>query len=276
MGDVHGSEHHILNGLTTFHKKSIDTIIQVGDLGVWPGRGAAESWDRVEAALAANGQTMFVAPGNHEDYDQIDALVPRADGWLPFRDHILLAPRGHRSELGGRSVVWLGGAGSVDRGARIADDRIANHVKSRYGSSSRQKTWWSQEEITDADVERTIAGGGADIMVCHDAPRPVKTIEDYVESAASGFSAIDVEYAAVSRGRLTEAVKEVAPQLLLHGHWHFNVDDIFKVPFQEHVVRIVGLHRQGHHGNLAVLDTATLDVEIAPGARRHPGASVRA
>ena len=33
-------------------------------------------------ALRLRGITMLVAPGNHDDYDYIDRMTPREDGWL--------------------------------------------------------------------------------------------------------------------------------------------------------------------------------------------------
>lgn len=56
---------------------------------------------------------------------QIEALEPRDDGWLPFRPNMLIVPRGYRTEMGGHSFVWLGGAASVDRKPRLIADRCS-------------------------------------------------------------------------------------------------------------------------------------------------------
>jgi len=269
LGDIHGRTRWASHAADIAVREGIDTIIQVGDLGVWPGGEARSLWNGLDKRLSRLGVTMLVAPGNHEDYDQIDALVPRDDGWLPFRNHVLLAPRGHRTTLGGRSVLWLGGAGSVDRSPRIASDTWANERYKRYGSSKRQHSWWPQEEISTGDVEHSIEGGHADIMVCHDAPYPVQRIE-YRIRGDGGFRRDDLEYSKVSRGRLTEVVTAVKPDLLMHGHFHFPVDDIFKQPFVDHAVRVFGLAAEGAHGSLAVLDLDTLAVEHPPVVGRQP------
>src|SRR5680860_409997 len=92
LGDMHGTEFWLNRAIDEVTAAGLDTIIQVGDLGVWPGNVAAAKWDRINKRLRLKGITVLCAPGNHEDYDQIEALEPRDDGWLPFRNNILLAP----------------------------------------------------------------------------------------------------------------------------------------------------------------------------------------
>ncbi|MGC4174009.1 hypothetical protein [Demequina sp.] len=67
----------IRNALREFATMGIDTIIQVGDMGI--GQGAADGlmWDRLESTLVKHEQTTLVAPGNYEDTDQIDASRSR-------------------------------------------------------------------------------------------------------------------------------------------------------------------------------------------------------
>ncbi len=248
LGDTHGNEAWLTVAIELVAQAGLDTIIQVGDLGIWPGPHAARMWDRIDHWLDLHGQTMLVVPGNHEDYDQIDQLKPHADGWLPFRERILLAPRGHRSELGGRTICWLGGAASPDRGWR-------RHRQSGTG----QRTWWPQEAITPDDVERTIAGGHAEIMITHDAPHGVPTIEARI-AGPTGFRPEDLEYASDVRQRLTQAVHGVRPKLLVHGHFHFAVDEI--VQFDEFSTHIFGLGADGDAASLGVLDLDTLEASF--------------
>ncbi|WP_062312765.1 metallophosphoesterase family protein [Demequina rhizosphaerae] len=246
LGDTHGNEAWIRHALDEFAKAGLDTIIQVGDLGVWSGPFAGKMWNRIDELLASHSQTMFVAPGNHEDYDRIDRLKSRDDGWLRFRHRILLAPRGHRTELGGRTFVWLGGAGSVDRSWR-------RYLESRTG----QKTWWHQEEITFADVDATAAGGHAEVMVAHDAPHGVPSIERQLAGNPHDFYRDDLHYAYQVRSRFTEAFEAVNPRLLLHGHYHFAVDELVEFDgFRSHVF---GLSLDGDPLSLGVLDLDTLE-----------------
>jgi len=265
LGDMHGTEFWLSRAIDEFSAAGLDTIIQVGDLGVWPGNVAAAKWDRVDKRLRLAGLTILSAPGNHEDYDQIDALEPRDDGWLPFRGNILLAPRGHRTEKGGRTFVWLGGAASVDRKQRLIADSAFNRQREHYGSSQRRKTWWEQEAITGADVARTAAGGRADVMVSHEAPARVQTIASRLRGNPGGFSKDDLDYADRVRAKYMEAFMAVAPALALHGHYHFAVnEDVDHGSFTTHVF---GLSCDGQAYSTGVLDLTTLEPTFTTGRR---------
>jgi len=256
LGDVHGERAWMSRALDVLLASEIDAIWQLGDLGVWPSGESQKDWDKVSRRLERAGVSMFVAPGNHEDYDQIDALTPREDGWLLYRDQILLAPRGHRTEVAGLTVLWLGGAGSIDRSCRLADMAARQRERDKYRSSRPVvKTWWEQEYVTEADVERCIAGGPADIMVCHDAPHPVAGIE----LAQDGANTEDLRLAEESTGRLTRVVAEVQPRLLLHGHHHIRVDSTYETTGTS--TRVCGFARDGMNEALGILTIPTLEVE---------------
>jgi hypothetical protein len=253
IGDVHGNHPWLRVALDALHARGIATVIQVGDLGIGFSPTGGRAWHHVDNYLRERDMTMYVAPGNHDNYDLIETLEPVSEGWLEYRERILLAPRGHRSTHGGRNFVWLGGAGSVDRTYRL-----------RLEATRRRRTlWWPQEVVTDSDVEATIAGGHADVMVSHDAPYPVESIE---RRLAGQFLPYDLEDAHDSRRRFTQAVAGVRPVLLIHGHFHFAVDDTWNGPHADaslgppvHVFGL-GADDDDDHG-IATLDTDRLDVE---------------
>ncbi|WP_062318114.1 metallophosphoesterase family protein [Demequina maris] len=251
LGDTHGRENWIVYALDRFAAEGLTTVIQVGDLGVWPGPTAARMWNRIDELLTHHGQTMMVAPGNHEDYDEIARLEARDDGWLRFRDHILLAPRGHRTEIAGRSLCWLGGAASVDRGWRLAHQQLTG-----------QRTWWAGEAISDEDVQATIAGGPADIMVSHEAPQGVPSIEAAIQGNPHGFLPEDLAYAQEVRGRFTEAFTAVQPKLLLHGHYHRFVDEV--ATFEGFNTHVFGLSQDEDPRSLAMLELTSLKPAALP------------
>lgn len=259
LGDVHGNRNWLLRALGVFARSGVDTLVQVGDLGVWPNGNDKRTFDLAERDLAKAGITMVVAPGNHEDYDQIEALTPRSDGWLEYRPHILLAPRGLRTTLGGRSVLWLGGAGSVDRSWRLREEERENAKSRRYGSSKRLKLWWEQEALTDADVERSIAAGPVDLMVCHDAPAPVDGI---ARLTTRDTDQEDLDFANESTRRLRQVVDAVQPKLLVHGHHHIRVESTYGSTL------IRGLGTDGATDALALLDLETWDVTYWDGGPR--------
>lgn len=218
LGDTHGNANVMLAALKRFFAEDVTTIIQVGDFGFWPGKHGMAFLAYVNTILAKNGQTLYVVPGNHDDYNFIDEIMKHTDqhedGWARARDHILVAPRGHRWEWEGVSFVALGGAPSVDRGWRRRSMRQTGYP-----------IWWPQEDITPADIERTIEGGYADVMVAHDAPYGVPQIEKHIFGNPMGFEEEDLKYAEQGRQKMASVVDVVRPRLFFHGHYHKKIDD---------------------------------------------------
>jgi len=250
LGDVHGNMRWLDHALFEYHRHAVTTIIQVGDLGIWWGSRSAHDFTRVSATLVGHGQTMLVTPGNHDDYDIIDQVPPREDGFCEYRPRILLAPRGLRSELGGRNVLWLGGAASVDRGPRLRDQQSTGEV-----------SWWAREAITGREAELSAGGGHADLMVCHDCPADVPELDMRLSASPAGWDSDDLAYSAAHRALLASVVDQVRPHLLLHGHYHFAVAGSHVSPTGVRT-RTFGVGMDGHDDSLAILDLDTMEVGL--------------
>lgn len=207
LGDTHSNFGFIHQALDAFAAEDIGTIIQVGDLGIWPGKKYQANWDAVHEHLGKNGQLVLVAPGNHEDYDQIEKLPVRPNGWQRFRGRIWLAPRGLRTHINGVSFLFLGGAPSVDRMWRL--------------QTKNMKTWWPQEDITEEEIETVIAGGHAQVMIAHDAPLGIEHISRHISGNPNGFQRVDLDYAYEGRRKMDRAFMKVKPEVFVHGHYHF-------------------------------------------------------
>lgn len=250
LGDTHGNSGVVKNSLDLFKRNGVFTIIQVGDFGFWPGKSGRAFLNDVTKFLSDNGQHMIVVPGNHEDYQQIKNLQKDEDGWLDAKPRIRVAPRGHRWSHNGVSFVALGGAPSVDRAWRVQAQRKTGFP-----------VWWPEEDITQEDIDATVAGGHADVMIGHDAPWGVEYIENRIKDNPLGFTEEDLEYALEGRLKMLSAVSQVSPELFVHGHYHFLVNDnIFTGDGQE--TRIFGLNADGAPGTCAILDVSDLSVSV--------------
>src|SRR5687768_2821553 len=75
-GDWHGNWRFAAWKLEEFARAGIKTIFQLGDFGIWPGPSGDEYLGKLRKNLELHGQTIYVTLGNHEDYDQVDALEP--------------------------------------------------------------------------------------------------------------------------------------------------------------------------------------------------------
>lgn len=206
-GDWHGAgawASHAIRQVLEY--RPFEAIVQLGDFGLWPGRGGQQYLDNLEKLLAELGMPMYVILGNHDDYDQL-AELPLTDGVHVIRPHIIVLPRGYRWTWQGQTWLALGGAISIDRATRTAG-----------------VDWWWQEQITDADVDAAIAGGPADVMVCHDAPRGVPELDQWL--AVNGVRLtpeiqMDADFC---RHQVRRVVDTVKPACLFHGHYHHRYD----------------------------------------------------
>ncbi|MEX1105037.1 MAG: metallophosphoesterase [Ilumatobacteraceae bacterium] len=242
-GDWHGNRTWALRCVAAFADAGIGEIFHLGDFGIWPGPNGQQYLLDLEAVLASHAMTMFVTPGNHEDYDQIGELTVLDLGhdvgavqWIT--DHIALLPRGHRWMRNGWSFVSLGGAPSIDRWSR------------RKGID-----WWEAEAITDEDVARVVEGGRADVMLAHDAPDAAlgtPRVASILRSNPMGWPVYALNYAAEGKARITTAFLAVEPRLFVHGHFH--VQDEAWVEQFDHPTHVVSLNCDGAPtGNLVVV-----------------------
>lgn len=251
-GDWHGNHAWAAARIMSMGERGIDTVLHVGDFGIWPGRSGKKYLLDIEAVCARSGVHLWVTPGNHEDWGRLCGLWehPRhsdGDGRslpLDLTDHVTVLPRGHRWELAGRSFVSLGGAPSVD-----------------YAFRRQGESWWTEEGIGPADVERTVAGGYADVMIAHDAPDSpyqVPEVAAIVGGNPWGWPAQALEYAAAGRRLMAEAFLGVAPRLFVHGHYHVSGQASFRLPGRDYETRIWSLADDGGAGNVRLLDLETL------------------
>lgn len=214
-------------------------IYQLGDFGVWPGEAGVRFLDAVEAVCVEHDVEVWAVPGNHDDYDQINTFPVGEDGLQRIRPHVVLIPRGHRWEQGGRTFVGLGGAPSIDFMGRTAG-----------------VDWWPTELITKEDVERTVAGGFADVMLAHDAPGDsTMKVRHIIATNPMGWSVSELAYAAMGRKMMDQAWEGVRPSIFAHGHYHVTDDtEEFR-----NGTRFLALHCNGKRGSIALLDLDTLE-----------------
>ena len=264
LGDVHADKSWIKFAMWKFHQESINTVLQVGDFGIYQDKYSLEFLKLANLEAIKYGIVLYVVPGNHEDWDWINLLHHQGSktdafgGWTKLRDSIFMAPRGLHWEWDGVKFGALAGAPSVDRAWRVRQDRAHPNAKN--------PLWHAGEAITEADVEHMIAGGPVDVMVAHDAPKNVPTIDRNIASNPHGFDMADLLYAADGRELMTRAFRGVYPKTFIHGHYHFKVNDMIRRPLPAYSdltperdmwTHVVGLGCNGHRDALGVYDTET-------------------
>lgn len=169
----------------------------------------------VDTTCEQSDVKLFIVLGNHEDYGRVRLMRTDDAGWLYLKDYprLRFATRGHTwVDAVGTRFAALGGAGSIDRNTR------------RPGVS-----WWPDEELTEDDCARlasNVHGEGwprVDVMITHEAPAGLRR---HGITTAPAWLTPEVEaYCYAQRVRLREAMDEVAPRSLVHGHWHSSFRD---------------------------------------------------
>lgn len=192
-----------------------------------------------ELFAETNVDPIYVTLGNHEAWNEITPLLDKNPGAaVRVSDIVWLLPRPARLSIGGRRVLSLGGAASVDRKSRIEG-----------------LTWWPDEAITDEHVAAAISGGRADLMLTHESPAntPFLKVQTILRNNPQKFPASALEASAASRGRISEVWDAVRPELLAHGHMHIAAGGR-----AEDGRRVASLGRDGQNWNLGLLDMRTL------------------
>jgi hypothetical protein len=237
VGDLHGNFRwlDIIARAVQTLAPDITTMLQLGDWWMEPGT--------TDEALDGTGiERIYVTLGNHEPWDQISPLLDAHPGAaVRVSDITWILPRPARLTIGGRSVLSLGGAVSVDKAWR-----------------QEGVSWWPDEEITWEHVTRAIAGGPADLMLTHESPAgtPVRAVREILRTNPMGFPDDARADSATSRARVAKVWNIVNPELLVHGHMHAPGGGT-----TEHGLRVASLGQDGRQGNLGFLDMQTLRIE---------------
>lgn len=245
-GDWHGNGRWAVSVLEWYASCGITEVYQVGDFGIWPGNSGRSYLEMVVGACRRGAMRLWIVPGNHEDWDQIEDVAGEkqilASGSSRAGEfEVALLPRGYTWEVEGRSFVAFGGAPSID-----------------FEHRTEGKSWWPAEMPTMEHAKR-LEGVVADVMLCHDAPDGgTKRVQEIINTPPhlSMWSEAGLRYAREGRMVMNAAYALVDPKLYVHGHFHaadYRSDE-------ETGKQWLSLGMDGEQSNAVVLDTDTLSV----------------
>lgn len=249
-GDWHGNLDWIVRAIRAASRMGVQTLLHLGDFGLWPGwssdllrhvdRCVAESRGRT---TAPGLERVLVTPGNHEDWAALDELFAAHPGKaVRVSESVWALPRGFRFTIGGRTFLSFGGAASIDFA-----HRVLHH------------SWWPSEMPTLDDVEKTTAGGAAEVLLTHDAGNRVTPLIEDILYGPSMWSPTELQYSAASRILINYVVEGTSPLLQFHGHYHVRDSAIFeREGLPPH--RVEALSADHLDGNLVLLNLHDLSV----------------
>lgn len=240
-GDWHGNVHWVrtvARALPTL-APDITTVLQLGDWWMKPSVVDSEFMD-------TDIDTVLVTLGNHEPWDLVTPLLDSHPGSsVRVSSMTWLLSRPAHLTIGGRRVLSLGGAASVDKAWREPG-----------------VSWWPDEEITDEQVKAAIMGAArdepADLMLTHETPEhtPVRAVQEILRTNPMGFPDDALYDSLNSRSRVGKVWAMNHPELSIHGHMHVagggQTDD---------GRRVASMGRDEQQGSLGFLDMRTLRME---------------
>lgn len=198
VGDIHGN----FNALHRLIKISNgDVVITVGDFGFWRAKLMGfNDHQYIHQYFDRFPVPVYFCDGNHEDHDQLTQLVAAHGnaGPIDVGNNVFYMPRGSTLNLGGLNHMFIGGAYSIDRHARL------EHV-----------TWFEQEQLSSRDLVNIDLNQHIDVIISHTCPlRTLKTVCDSVN--------IDIGNVTVkSTEKLLDQVFDIyTPRRWVFGHWH--------------------------------------------------------
>lgn len=206
LGDVHGSWAHADYLLDQLEASPYewDEIIQVGDLGFWPGLNPP--WRRT-----FDHPARWV-DGNHEQFDRLEkreahfGVPPETSwvaGWETFLQTWEYQPRGTITD----GILFVGGGRSVNKPWLTPGHN-----------------WFPQENLSEADKEHVLAQveayGPENIhtVVAHDCPTRFDVMSTVI-AAGRQFTAVKLG-PDPNRPFLDDLFEIVRPDRWLFGHYH--------------------------------------------------------
>ncbi|WP_166999103.1 metallophosphoesterase [Paramicrobacterium fandaimingii] len=247
-GDWHHNAAWAESALRVIADHGVHTVYHMGDFGIFPDvHGRDWYLERVHNICHKLDITIYVTPGNHEDWDWLSkrfaasaALTPQSiPPSIAGQERLWVLPRGYRWTHAGRSLISLGGAPSID-----------------YEWRSTGRNWWIDETISREVAQAVAEAGHAEIMFAHDAPNSSPVVQRALRRP-TGYSAEALTYAAIGRSRIDAAIAGVRPMLYCHGHYHAPDESTL-----EDETRLLSLGQDGQAGNLVVLDLAADDFGV--------------
>lgn len=222
-GDWHGNFSYIKEEIIRRkigNNDEVSYIIQVGDFGIgfYPKKDIKELVE-LNKFFQKNNIICIVFRGNHDD--------PKYFNGDYIYSNLLLVPDYTVMDIYDKKHLFIGGAISIDRSARINEMSISNS----YGINDI--SYWVDEPFV-LDIEKLKDIKNIDVLVTHTAPHYcapsalTKMVLDWIKRDNSLYYELQKERDDMSM--LIEILKNNSPNIESHfyGHFHFSATETIK------------------------------------------------
>ena len=197
VGDVHGEFPSLYN---LIRSTSAKIVFQLGDFGWWPrynGHTTFLSIDRLKQKCPDTN--IYWLDGNHENHEDIQLF--NTNKQINVFDNIYYQPRGSIMEYNGKTIMFFGGADSVDKHLRTPG-----------------LDWFYQETIKENDIYN-LPDVNVDIMMTHTAPLFLRNtlIKELSKRTGNIWENSPID---PSMKYLELLFEKYQPKQWFFGHWH--------------------------------------------------------
>jgi predicted phosphodiesterase len=193
LGDIHGDHKALETADKHFVNEGCVAGIQVGDLGWYP--WTVPYFNTLQLTLP-----WYWIDGNHEYYPYLANYTEVTE----VVKNLFYVPRGVSLELDGRRILFMGGAGSVDKAYRTAG-----------------KDWFPEEDITDEQLARVDMTQNIDILVTHVPPQAV--IQRHFDPNELRMFGLDASWRDKNADKIETLWTQLGYPINVSGHMHRSV-----------------------------------------------------
>jgi predicted phosphodiesterase len=203
LGDIHGDFFVLKDAIEKAEKVEATCLIQVGDFGLFQRNGIDTGFHRI--CKQAKVPVYFI-DGNHDDCSRWTELTEVTRIWDDA--NLFYVPRGTVMEIDGRTIAFMGGAGSIDK-----------HTRLRNGWH-----WDEKENISPEEVLRlmdNVKGKTLDMLLTHCPPNSV--IEEHFDPRQKLWFGVDLDWKDHNQDIIENIWKALDFPMIYSGHMHRRV-----------------------------------------------------
>ena len=214
LGDTHGDIEWIRWCYDWCAANKVDAMFQLGDFGYWNNNFL----NKITKCFDQTGIPFYWLDGNHENYTMMKRFdYTRLDGnFITCRPGVFYSPRSHTWEWENIRFMSMGGAYSIDRGWRTIGE-----------------SWFTEEEITETDIENACSKGTVNVLLSHDVPESANIDSEF---ARRMMHFVLSHQSQAHRIYLEQIAASIQPQYVFHGHYHLryskSVKTLWGEPYQ--------------------------------------------